>query len=156
MSANDTPSNQPQVLSLPRRERERARPEDFEMIERTRAALALLDSKWSVDIIILLASGMHRHARLVDNIPGLSKKVLTATLRKLEQNGIVSRQVYAEIPVRVEYTLTPLGWQLTEPLMALYEWAVAHETELAASQQGADETPTIGRPALILAPAPAA
>jgi DNA-binding HxlR family transcriptional regulator len=156
MSANETPYNQPQVLSLPRRERERARPEDFEMIERTRAALALLDSKWSVDIIILLASGMHRHARLVDNIPGLSKKVLTATLRKLEQNGIVSRQVYAEIPVRVEYTLTQLGWQLTEPLMALYEWAVEHESELAASEQSTDETQTVGRPVLRLAPAPAA
>ena len=154
MSANETLS-QPQLVSLPRRERERARPEDFEMIERTRAALGLLDSKWSVDIIILLASGMHRHARLVDNIPGLSKKVLTATLRKLEQNGIVSRQVYAEIPVRVEYTLTPLGWQLTEPLMALYEWAVSHEGELAATHQDANQVQTIGRPPLRLA-APAA
>ena len=64
----------------------------------------------------------------MDNIPGLSKKVLTSTLRKLERHGIVSRQVYPEIPVRVEYTLTPLGWQLTEPLMALYEWALAHES----------------------------
>ncbi len=155
MSANETLS-QPRLVSLPRTERKRARLEDFEMIERTRAALALLDSKWSVDIIILLASGMHRHARLVDNIPGLSKKVLTATLRKLEQNGIVSRQVYAEIPVRVEYTLTPLGWQLTEPLMALYEWAVSHESELAATQQDASQVQTIGRPALRLAPAPAA
>src|SRR5512133_4343149 len=155
MSANETLS-QPRLVSLPRTDRKRARLEDFEMIDRTRAALSLLDSKWSVDIIILLASGMHRHARLVDNIPGLSKKVLTATLRKLEQNGIVSRQVYAEIPVRVEYTLTPLGWQLTEPLMALYEWAVAHESELAASQQGANETPTIGRPVLALTLTPAA
>jgi DNA-binding HxlR family transcriptional regulator len=75
---------------------------------------------------------MRRHARLVDNIPGISKKVLTSTLRKLERSGIVSRHVYAEIPVRVEYTLTPLGWQLTEPLMALYEWADAHEEALAA------------------------
>ena len=83
-----------------------------------------------MDVIVLLASGMHRHARIVDNVPGLSKKVLTSTLRRLEGHGIVSRQVYAEIPVRVEYTLTPLGWKLTEPLMALYEWAVAHETEL--------------------------
>jgi len=155
MSANETLSR-PQVVSLPRKERERARPEDFEMIEQTRAALALLDSKWSVDIIVLLASGMHRHARLVDNIPGLSKKVLTATLRKLEQNGIVARQVYPEIPVRVEYSLTPLGWQLTEPLMALYEWAVAHESELTASHQGTDQVQTIGRQPLTLAPAPAA
>ncbi len=58
--------------------------------------------------------------------------------------------------MRVEYTLTPLGWQLTEPLMALYEWAVAHESELTASHQGADQVQTIGRPALTLAPVPAA
>jgi DNA-binding HxlR family transcriptional regulator len=150
MPANDPPSG-PQLVSLPRRERERARLEDFEMIERTRAALALLDAKWSVDIIILLASGMHRHARLVDNIAGLSKKVLTSTLRKLEQDGIVTRQVYAERPVRVEYTLTPLGWQLTEPLMALYEWAVAHENELAASQQEEEQVATLPRRSLTLA-----
>jgi DNA-binding HxlR family transcriptional regulator len=155
MSANETLS-QPRLVSLPRTDRKRARLEDFEMIERTRAALALLESKWSVDIIILLASGMHRHARLVDNIPGLSKKVLTATLRKLEQNGVVSRQVYAEMPVRVEYTLTSLGWQLTEPLMALYEWAVAHEGELAATRQNASGVETTDRPTLSLAPPPAA
>ena len=155
MSANETISRQ-QLASLPRKERERARPEDFEMIERTRAALALLDSKWSVDIIILLASGMHRHARLVDNIPGLSKKVLTATLRRLEQSGIVSREVYAEIPVRVEYSLTRLGWQLTEPLMALYEWAVAHEGELEAPRNNAESVKAITRPVLVLAPEAAA
>ena len=108
-------------------DRARARLEDFELIERTRAALALFEAKWSVEVIILLASGMRRHGRLVDNIPGLSKKVLTSTLRRLERRGIVARSVYAEIPVRVEYTLTPFGWQLTEPLMALYEWAVEHE-----------------------------
>jgi DNA-binding HxlR family transcriptional regulator len=124
----------PQLTSLPRPERRRARLEDFEMIERTRAALALLESKWTVDIIFLMASGIRRHARLIDNAPGLSKKVLTSTLRKLEQTGIVARHVYPEIPVRVEYTLTPLGWQLTELLMALYEWAVAHEADLASSR----------------------
>src|SRR5215207_3041301 len=126
------------------------------MIERTRNALALLDSKWAVDVVFLMASGMRRHARLVDNIPGLSKKVLTATLRKLEQDGVVTRHVYAEIPVRVEYTLTPLGWRLTELLMALYEWALAHEDELASARQSAADVPSISRPALTLAPAQAA
>jgi len=140
----------PQLTHLPRPERRRASIEDFEMIERTRAALSLLDSKWSVAVIILLASGMRRHARLVDNIPGLSKKVLTATLRKLEHRGVVSRHVYPEIPVRVEYTLTPLGWRLTEPLMALSDWAVAHETDLDASQ------PTRAPKPLTLVPQPAA
>lgn len=118
------------VDATPRPERRRARYEDFEMIERTRRALALLDSKWAVDIVFLLASGIHRHARLVDNVPGLSKKVLTSTLRRLEQDGIVTRRVYAEIPVRVEYALTPLGWRLTELLMSLYEWSVEHDEEI--------------------------
>jgi DNA-binding HxlR family transcriptional regulator len=149
-------TSQPELVSLPRVERRRARLEDFEMIELTREALALLEPKWSVDIIFLLASGMRRHARLVDNIPGLSKKVLTSTLRKLERSGIVARHVYAEVPVRVEYTLTPLGWKLTEPLMALYEWALAHEDELVSARQSAADVPSINRPALTLAPAQAA
>jgi DNA-binding HxlR family transcriptional regulator len=119
--------------TLPAPVRRRARLEDFEMIGRTRDALSLLESKWAVDVIFLMARGMRRHAWLVDNVPGLSKKVLTATLRRLERDGLVSRHVYPEIPVRVEYTLTPLGWQLTELLMTLYEWAVAHEAELAAA-----------------------
>jgi DNA-binding HxlR family transcriptional regulator len=116
-----------------RPERARARIEDFEMIAQTRTALGLLDSKWTVDIVYLLASGMKRHARLVDNIPGISKKVLTATLRKLEGNGIVARSVYPDIPVRIEYALTPLGWRLTELLMSLYEWSLAHDDDLAAA-----------------------
>jgi DNA-binding HxlR family transcriptional regulator len=152
----DEATNQPEFASLRRAERRRARLEDFEMIERTREALALLEPKWSVDIIFLLASGMRRHARLVDNIPGLSKKVLTSTLRKLERSGLVARHVYADIPVRVEYTLTPLGWQLTEPLMALYEWALAHQEELASARQSAGDVPILSRPALTLAPAQAA
>ena len=158
MEANTVGQADPQLVRLSRPERRRARLEDFEMIERTRAALDLLDSKWSVAVIILLASGMRRHARLVDNLPGLSKKVLTATLRRLEQHGIVARHVYPEIPVRVEYALTPLGWQLTEPLMALYEWAVEHEDELAEQEPDERHSPAAfsQRPALTLAPAPAA
>jgi DNA-binding HxlR family transcriptional regulator len=146
-------NDQSPASSLPRVERQRARLEDFEMIERTHKALALLEPKWSLDVIFLLASGMRRHARLVDNIPGLSKKVLTATLRKLEQRGIVSRHVYPEIPVRVEYSLTPLGWQLTEPLMALYEWSEAHEDELAAAHAAAQHKPTAAEANLSLFPA---
>ena len=155
MSATERPTASG-LASVMRIERKRARPEDFEMIERTREALGLLDPKWSVGIIFLIASGMRRHARLVDNIPGLSKKVLTSTLRKLERNGIVSRHVYADIPVRVEYTLTPLGWQLTEPLMGLYEWAVAHESELASAKEGVEDVPPRRLPASTFAPAPAA
>lgn len=109
------------------------------MIDRTRVALALLDSNWSVPVIVLLASGMRRHARLADNIPGISKKVLTSSLRRLERHGLVSRHVYAEIPVRIEYRLTPLGWQPTEPLMVLDEWVLTHQTELTRPVQTVGE-----------------
>jgi len=138
MSVNETVEQPPPRSRRP--DRRHGRLEDFEMIERTRAALTLLDSKWSVPIIVLLASGVRRHARLMDNIPGISKKVLSATLRRLEHHGLVARDVYAEIPVRVEYRLTPLGWRLTEPLMAFDDWARRHEMELAHPIDG-DRTP---------------
>jgi DNA-binding HxlR family transcriptional regulator len=80
-----------------------------------------------------LADGMKRHARLLDNIRGISKKVLTAALRKLERNGIVAREVYPDIPVRVEYTLTRLDWQVTELLMGPYEWSLSRDNELVAA-----------------------
>jgi DNA-binding HxlR family transcriptional regulator len=138
MSVNETVEQPPPRSRRP--DRRHGRLEDFEMIERTRAALTLLDSKWSVPVIVLLASGVRRHARLMDNIPGISKKVLSATLRRLEHHGLVARDVYAEIPVRVEYRLTPLGWRLTEPLMAFDDWARRHEMELAHPIDG-DRTP---------------
>ena len=100
--------------------------QDLEMIERTRAARDLLSSKWKVDLLYLLARGVHRYSRLYDNLRGASKKMLTDSLRGLERDGLVERNVYAEVPVRVEYSLTPLGWSATELLMALAEWADEH------------------------------
>jgi DNA-binding HxlR family transcriptional regulator len=100
--------------------------EDLEMIERTRAARDLLSSKWKVDLLYLLARGVHRYSRLYDNLRGASKKMLTDSLRGLERDGFVERIVYAEVPVRVEYSLTPLGWSATDLLMALSDWADEH------------------------------
>jgi DNA-binding HxlR family transcriptional regulator len=102
------------------------RPEDREMIERTRAARDLLASKWKVDLLYLLARGGQRYSRLYDNLRGASKKMLTDSLRGLERDGFVDRTVYAEVPVRVEYSLTALGWSATELLMALADWADEH------------------------------
>ncbi len=100
--------------------------EDLEMIERTRAARDLLASKWKVDLLYLLARGAQRYSRLYDNLRGASKKMLTDSLRGLERDGFVERSVYAEVPVRVEYSLTTLGWAATELLMTLAEWADEH------------------------------
>src|SRR5262245_4847634 len=106
--------------------------QDLEMIERTRAARDLRSSKWKVDLMYLLARGVHRYSRLYDNLRGASKKMLTDSLRGLERDGLVERAVYAEVPVRVEYSLTALGWSATELLMALADWADEH---LAAVEQ---------------------
>jgi DNA-binding HxlR family transcriptional regulator len=112
----------------PRAGRQNARPtrQDLEMIDRTRAARDLLSSKWKVDLLYLLARGVHRYSRLYDNLRGASKKMLTDSLRGLERDGFVERAVYAEVPVRVEYSLTALGWSATELLMALADWADDH------------------------------
>ena len=106
--------------------------QDLQMIDRTRAARDLLSSKWKVDLLYLLARGVHRYSRLYDNLRGASKKMLTDSLRGLERDGFVERAVYAEVPVRVEYSLTALGWSATELLMALADWADEH---LAAVEQ---------------------
>src|SRR3954470_12966570 len=106
--------------------------QDLEMIDRTRAARDLLSSKWKVDLLYLLARGVHRYSRLYVNLRGASKKMLTDSLRGLERDGFVERAVYAEVPVRVEYTLTALGWSATELLTALADWADEH---LAAVEQ---------------------
>jgi len=96
------------------------------MIRGTRAVLDLLTRKWSVEILYVLASGRRRYSEVLYEVGEISKKTLTQTLRALERDGLVDRRVVAEVPTRVEYSLTPLGWNMTEPLMRMYEWAAEH------------------------------
>jgi DNA-binding HxlR family transcriptional regulator len=102
---------------------------DFQMIQGTHAALSLLAGKWSVDVLYLLASGTRRYTEVLYEVGEISKKTLTQTLRALERDGLISRHVLADVPARVEYSLTPLGWSITGPLMAMYEWAAEHLSE---------------------------
>ena len=99
---------------------------DLEMINGTRAVLAMLAGKWSVEILYLLATGTRRYNQVLYEVGEISKKTLTQTLRSLERDGLVARRVCLDAPGRVEYSLTPLGWSLTGPLMAMYEWALQH------------------------------
>ena len=110
--------------------------EDLQLIARTRAARELLSAKWKVDLLYLLARGVRRYSRLYDHLMGASKKMLTDSLRGLERDGLVRRTVYAEVPARVEYSLTPLGWSATELLMALADWATDHWPEVEAARTG--------------------
>jgi DNA-binding HxlR family transcriptional regulator len=134
------------------------------MIEATAAAVELFAAKWKVDLLYLLAAGVRRHSRLHDHLL-VSKKVLSDALRALERDGLVDRKVFAERPVRVEYSLTPLGRSLTAPLFALYEWAEGHlEAVIAAraehdgraeGQAAADEPlPRFKAPFLVLTDQP--
>ncbi len=93
------------------------------MMRGTQAVLSLLDRKWSVGVIYVLARGTRRYNELFYEVGEVSKKALTETLRALEHDGLVTRRVYPAVPVRVEYSLTPTGWSITSLLMAMYEWA---------------------------------
>jgi DNA-binding HxlR family transcriptional regulator len=107
---------------------------DLEMIRGTRAVVDLLSSKWSVDVLYLLANGTRRYSEVFYEVGEISKKTLTQTLRALERDGLIARHVYAEVPPKVEYSLTPLGWSLTGTLLAMYEWAAEHLDNVEAAR----------------------
>ncbi|WP_231618902.1 winged helix-turn-helix transcriptional regulator [Nonomuraea sp. SBT364] len=103
-----------------------------------RLAFDLISNTWNAVVLWSLRHGPRRPADLRAEIGGISAKVLTETLRRLEFNGLVTRQAYAEAPPRVEYELTALGRSLLEPIGVLGEWAFAHADEVMAAQ---DEGP---------------
>jgi DNA-binding HxlR family transcriptional regulator len=118
---------------------------DFEMIRGTRAVVDLLTSKWSVDVLYLLANGTRRYSEVFYEVGEISKKTLTQTLRALERDGLIARSVYAEVPPKVEYSLTPLGWSLTGTLMAMYEWAAEHLHRVHAARTAQTDQPAPAR-----------
>jgi DNA-binding HxlR family transcriptional regulator len=123
-----------------------AEPGELEMIQGTHAVLDLLAGRWSVDVVYLLANGTRRYSEIFYEVGEISKKTLTQTLRSLERDGVIARRVYAQVPARVEYSLTPLGWSLTAPLMAMYEWSAEHLDDLEAVRmlhEGALEPPRL-------------
>jgi DNA-binding HxlR family transcriptional regulator len=101
----------------------------------TRRALDRIGDKWSVLIVGLLAQRTHRFAELRRSIEGISQKMLTQTLRSLERDGLLTRTIYPEVPPRVEYSLTPLGRTLVEPIQAVVAWAETHIKQVEAAQR---------------------
>jgi DNA-binding HxlR family transcriptional regulator len=88
-----------------------------------RVLLDLLANKWSALLIGLLENGPQRYSALRDQLPGISSKMLTRTLRRLESAALITRTVYADVPPRVEYELTELGASAAVPLGLLRTWA---------------------------------
>lgn len=89
--------------------------------------LSLIGDKWKVLILRDLMPGTKRFGELKKSIGSVSQKVLTAQLRDMEQNGLVSRKVYAEVPPRVEYSLTELGKSLGPVLDAMRSWGESYQ-----------------------------
>lgn len=104
----------------------------------TRLAVEIIAEKWAVLVLFGLSRQPRRHGELVELIGGISRKVLTQTLRRLEQYGLVER--HAEAPRRVEYSLTDLGQTLIEPIEVLTAWARDHGGAIAEFQEAAETT----------------
>ena len=91
--------------------------------------LTLIGDKWKVLILRDLLPGTKRFGELKKSIGSVSQKVLTAQLRAMEQSGLLTRKVYAEVPPRVEYTLTDLGYSLKPILDSLRAWGEAYKSK---------------------------
>ena len=92
--------------------------------------LTLIGDKWKVLILRDLLSGTKRFGELKKSIGGVSQKVLTTQLRDMEENGLVNRKVYAEVPPKVEYSLTDLGHSLKPILDALWNWGEEYKASI--------------------------
>lgn len=97
--------------------------------------LRRVGDKWTVLVVVLLGQRPHRFNELRRGIEAISQRMLTRTLRGLEEHGLVHREVFATIPPSVEYSLAPLGKSLLEPLSGLARWAIEHQPAIAASRR---------------------
>ena len=114
-------------------------PDIFQANCLSRQVLGLIADQWTPLVIYALEDGTTRFGQLLKRINGISKKMLTQTLRAMERNGLVQRVVYPVVPPVVEYSLTPLGQTLIEPMKALKVWAYEHLQEVAHARTTYDQ-----------------
>lgn len=107
-----------------------------------RDVLDRVGDKWSVLVIVELASGPRRFRQLQRAIEGISQRMLTLTVRRLERDGLVLRTVYPTVPAQVDYRLTQTGASLTHLVKALADWSLAHRDSIAAARAEYDARPT--------------
>lgn len=91
--------------------------------------MMLIGEKWKVLILCDLMDGTRRFGQLKKSVGAISQKVLTQNLRAMEEDGLLTRKVYAEVPPRVEYTLTERGYSLRPILDAMYHWGEQYQHE---------------------------
>ena len=105
---------------------------------RARETLDLVADKWSLGVVDTLSAGPKRFSELKRSIAGISKKMLTATLRGLEREGIVKRTVYAVMPPNVTYELTPMGRTLLDATVPLVRWSLQNIAAIDAAREEFD------------------
>ncbi|MBM9504345.1 winged helix-turn-helix transcriptional regulator [Actinacidiphila acididurans] len=107
----------------------------------TRLVLDRIGDKWTALVVLLLSDGPMRFSELRGQLGRIAPKVLTQTLRRMERDGLLTREVFAEVPPRVQYTLTDLGHSLSGPLAAIGDWAEANVGRITAAQTAYDAVP---------------
>ncbi|MGP3936266.1 winged helix-turn-helix transcriptional regulator [Nonomuraea sp. KM88] len=105
-----------------------------EMTCQVRDVLNRVGDKWTLSVVNELGARPRRFNELRRTVPGISQRMLTTTLRVLERDGLVTRSVYAEVPPRVDYELTPLGRTLLERVWGLIDWAVEHHDDIEGAR----------------------
>jgi DNA-binding HxlR family transcriptional regulator len=103
-----------------------------------RQVLDRVGGKWSIGVIVAAAEGPVRFTELERTIEGISRRMLTLTLRNLERDGLLTRTVYPTVPPKVEYTTTAIARELYDSLIALTSWAERHRAEIAAARHTYD------------------
>lgn len=114
---------------------------DFTMQDEMRRAFAMLSGKWKLEIMWLLHQRVHRFGELRKAIPGITQHMLTAQLRELEADGLISRTVYAEVPPRVEYEMTAKAYGLGPTMEALAAWWAEHGSSIPPKPVGRGRKP---------------
>jgi DNA-binding HxlR family transcriptional regulator len=104
----------------------------------SRIVLDRIGDKWTVLVVSALSQDVLRFSELRVKLGGVAPKVLTQTLRALERDGLLTRKVYAQVPPKVEYRLTPLGRSLLGPIAAVREWAEANVGAVLAARERAE------------------
>ena len=115
----------------------RVAPGDSDECRIVREMLGHLGDKWTLLVILCLGGGPLRFNALQRAVAGISHRMLTVTLRKLERDGLLQRTAYPGVPPHTEYALTELGVSFTEPVMAIANWAVAAQSEIESNRRRA-------------------
>jgi DNA-binding HxlR family transcriptional regulator len=106
--------------------------------QRARFALEHIATKWTVMILTVLCPQPARFSEIQRRLDGITHKSLSEALKRLERNGLVTRQVLPTMPVGVEYRITELGLSLQKPIDALYEWSTQYSSEIELAQKKFD------------------